>query len=82
MKGLFNYDRNSISNRVRRAWLGGATLLALPGTAMAHGDHSEGTGDFWSSLAHWLTEPDHLIIIGASMVIIYLTSRRSAKQKK
>ena len=50
-----------------------ATLLALPLAAFAHpGDHHGG----FPSLAHLLTEPDHLAILLGAVAIGYFIHRR------
>ncbi len=58
-----------------------STLFALLPTALlAHtGDHSH--GGFFTNLRHLATEPDHLLMLGAAIVVavvIYLRKGRSS----
>jgi hydrogenase/urease accessory protein HupE len=56
-----------------------ATLVSTAGVAMAHpGDHEF---SFLSSVAHILSEPDHLAMIAVAVIVVgvlfYKRSRRS-----
>jgi hydrogenase/urease accessory protein HupE len=44
-----------------------AALAAAP--AMAHPGHMQDPGLF-TELSHWLTEPDHLLLLGAGVLLL------------
>lgn len=56
-------------------------LILLPSAAMAHpGDHGHST--VMANLIHLLTQPDHLMMMGAAAVIVAaLLYRKKAVQK-
>ena len=57
----------------------GLILLFFAGEALAHPDHGSG-GWLSATLSHLLSEPDHLVVIVAPLVIgLLLVGKRVAK---